>query len=193
MTFYSSVLNILAPTIKVAWHTSDLLRWREAPATSTPTVVALTPTSNADASSSTASSNTATVTAVVVGSIFAVAVVAVVALVFWRRRSRWSRLPKDDDLGANKGELSGEGTKHIELPDEGCVHESEAQERPKEVDEQRAPAELDSGWTGWEAPTLLDIDFSNFGREDANTEESTTRQYRRSSIQQTPVDMIGDR
>lgn len=56
-----------------------------------------------------------------------------------------------------------------------------------------APAELDSGWTGWEAPTLLDIDFSNFGREDANTEESTTRQYRRSSIQQTPVDMIGDR
>lgn len=190
MTFPSSVMNLYAPTIKVAWHTSDMLRWREGPATSTPTALSLQPTSSAKSGDLRPSSNTGVIAAIAVGSIAAVAMFAVIALLFWRRRSKWSKLPKDDDAGAHKVELSGEGKKHAELPDEAGLHESEAQERPKEVAEQHASAELDSGWTGWEAPTLLELDFSDFGREDANAEERTTRQECRSSIQETPVDMI---
>lgn len=189
MTFSSSVMNIFAPTIKVAWHTSDMIRWRNAPATSTPTGSVSTPTSSADTGESRPSVGSAAIAAISVGSVAAVAIIAVIALLFRRRRTKWSKLPKNDDLGAHKVELSGEGKRHAELPDEAGLHESEAQDRPKEVAEQRAPAELDSGWTGWEAPGLLDIDFSEFGRERVDVEERTALQEYESSIQQTPVEL----
>lgn len=193
MTFSSLVMNLFAPTIKVAWHTSDITHWRNASATSTPTALVPTPTSSADAGVSRSSSNTAVIAAIALGFVAAVAIVAVITLLFWRRRTKWSKLPKYGDLGAHKVYLSGEGKRHAELPDEACLHESEAQDKPKEDAEQRAPAELDSDWTGWEAPALLDIDFLNLGREQTSVEGSTTIQGCRSSTQQMSVDVVARR
>ncbi|KAF1932751.1 uncharacterized protein M421DRAFT_399172 [Didymella exigua CBS 183.55] len=193
MIFSSSVMNLFAPTIKVAWHKSDMIRWRDAPATSTPTVLVPSSTSNADTEDSRPSSNMAIIAATAVGSIAAVAIVAAIALLFWRRRTKWSRLPKNDDSSAHKVELSGEGKNHAELSDDMGLHESEAQDRPKEVAEQRAPAELDSGWNGWEAPALLDLDFSNFGTDQDVVENSPATSDCGSSVQQTPVELIARR
>jgi hypothetical protein len=133
------------------------------------------------------------IAAAVVGSIAAVAIVALIALLFWRRQSKWSKLSKEDDQVVHKFELSSEGKRHAELPDEAGLHESEAKDQPREVAEQRAPAELDSGWTGWEAPTLLDLDFSDFGREQERMENDTVPPEFRNSIQQTPVERIARR
>lgn len=71
-------------------------------------------------------SNTALIAAITVWSIAAVAIVAVIALLFWRRRTKWSKLSKDDDLVAHKVELSGEGTMHAEVRDDAGLHKSEA-------------------------------------------------------------------
>lgn len=92
-TFSSSAMNLFAPVIKVAWHTSDTIHWRNAPATSTPTALVPTPTSSANAGVSRLSSNTAVMAAIALGSVAAVAIVAVIALLFWRRRTNGASFP----------------------------------------------------------------------------------------------------
>jgi hypothetical protein len=62
--------------------------------------------------------------------------------------------------GPQKAELPGESKGHAKLTSEAEVHETGEGAGPKEVSEMHEPAELESGWTGWEAPTTADTQMS---------------------------------
>ncbi len=159
MTCDSSVMNLFVPTVKVAWDTSDDIRWKMIPATSSPTAVLSAPTSIASGDLMPNGLSRDARVGIAVGVPALITAVIVAAVLFWRRRAKrhkTSKRSEEDDIVLHKAELPGEGKRHAELADETQLHETEANDVPKEVAKQRAPAELDSNWAGWEAPALVE-------------------------------------
>jgi hypothetical protein len=196
MTFTSSVLNLFAPTIKVAWQSSDVLRWRNAPITSTPTALLSAPASTATTDLPPPGLSTGAKAGIGIGVSAAAVVIAAAAFLFWRRRTKWRKIPREEKLDTQKAELPGQGKKHVELADEAGVHETEGGDKPKEVAEMRAPAELESDWTGWEAPALLEVELSRSAPDQARLEDNDVGQdveqnvEHENSRQQTPITMV---
>jgi hypothetical protein len=125
----------------------------------------------------------------------AIIVAAVVAIVFllYRRRERKQEISqlKVDNV-YTKAELPGESKPHVELDEAAGYQEADGSGRPLEADNSNVRAELESDWTGWEAPALLEVELSREA-PDLLREEVGQEDEQRNSIQQTPVDMIARR
>jgi hypothetical protein len=91
-----------------------------------------------------------------------------------------------------KAELPGESKPYLELNQDTSFHEASGLGRPLEADHSSVRAELESDWTGWEAPALLEVELL---REALDSQHGGTgqRNGQRDSIQQTPIDMVARR
>lgn len=189
--------TLRAPTIRVAWQTSDLYRWWLAANATTSTNsfdVASTSSPTASISGSTdtptadqASPRLSTGAKAGIGTGVAVVglMIAAIVLFFSRRRNRKTQNDSEEKTDAfTKSELPGESKKQAEIAGEN-VYEAEQQQKPNEADNRNTRAELEGDWTGWEAPALLEVELSREGPDTSLTPGNRLR----NSIQQTPVEM----
>jgi hypothetical protein len=125
-------------------------------------------------------------------AIFAVIIVAVLLLLYRRRTRKQNTVQPTVDEPYMKAELPGESKPYLELDQETRFHEASGLGRPLEADHSSVRAELESDWTGWEAPALLEVELS---REALDSQHGGTGQKngQRGSIQQTPIDMVARR
>jgi hypothetical protein len=93
-----------------------------------------------------------------IASAAAITVIAVVdiCLLLYRRRAKVQKTPPPviNNL-YTKAELSGEPKPHVELDGTTGFHEAGSLGKVPEVDNLNTRAELESDWTGWEAPAPL--------------------------------------
>lgn len=82
----------------------------------------------------------------------------VAGLLIRRRRRKRSLHDASFDIG-QKAELPGEGKVLPEMSHEGAVHEAHDSSKPPEAGN-TVRAELETDWTGWEVPALLEVDLS---------------------------------
>lgn len=156
-TWFQSVQSALAPSIVVAYQSSDLSLW------ATPTSTSISDSASTSRPTETIVSPTATSTpspGVSTGAQAGIGVgVTVLALLgflaaglwFWRHKKAGARdaaAPPYD----SKAELSGDGV-HRELGGDGVVFEKSSFVKPVEVGND-SPAELDGDWRGWEVNAL---------------------------------------
>lgn len=89
-----------------------------------------------------------------------------------------------------KAELPGEGRPRMEKDGTAGIQEVDAVSKPPEVDASNGVAELETDWTGWEAPALLEVDLSRDASEAERlaANQPPQQSLMRNSIQQTPVE-----
>lgn len=206
----------IASYVAVAYESSDATLWQSpssspaltnvASTTSSPALVdTITGISSSIATSVSSSSPTAetangqsdltTGAKAGIASAATIAVVVIFVMIFflYKRRVKKQQAPQPTfGDGYTKAELPGESKPYVELDEAAGYQEADGYGRPLEADSSNIRAELESDWTGWEAPALLEVDSS---REAPNLprEEVGQRNEERNSIQQTPVDMIARR
>lgn len=149
--------------IQVAWQVEHVLGWagtRDGDGTSQVTGI---PGPDAPAPGTSATLAIGAQAGIGVGVAAAVVAVVALGLYVWRRR-RAGHQPTPEAF--DKAELSGHGKEHPELMESAALQEAggEGTGRRTEADAAHAVAELDSDWTGWEAPALLEVDMSRPGR-----------------------------
>lgn len=154
MTFDTSIMDLWAPTVKVAWDASDLIRWKMAPATSTPTTSLSEPTSAIPSDGTSSNLSRGARIGIAVGISVTVVAAMVATVLFWWRRRKGRGTSSKYDVATHKAELPGEGKRHAELADETGLHEAESEDKPNEAAHLSAPVELAGDWTGWEAPVV---------------------------------------
>lgn len=148
-TRVDSGLLAVAPSIVVAYQSSDLSLWAtpgststtSAASTSRPTETGLVPTLMPESDLSTGAK------AGIGSGVAGVVVVGCFVLGLLIRKRRKGR-NGDPSSYAGKAELSGEGV-HRELNGEGAVYEKSTFVKPVEIDNDN-PVELDGDWRGWE-------------------------------------------
>lgn len=82
----------------------------------------------------------------------------VIGAFLWRRRKRRQLVATISEGGIGKAELPGEGV-HRELGQEYAVYEKGTSDRPPEMANTER-AELETDWTGWEAPAVVEVELS---------------------------------
>ena len=185
--YYFYPYEVNAPTIQIAWQSTDLARWY-APATPTPTSSIATSSGSATPSGAAPPSGLSTGAKAGIGiGAAAAGLIAIAATVFLvlRRRRKSRSVPQDPhhDVvpGTQQVGTSDEGKRHSEIttlqgypsPAPGYQSPSPVYQSPPQayhsppqeyqgaakpetyghVAEGSDPAELESGWRGWEAPT----------------------------------------
>ncbi|KAJ8109693.1 hypothetical protein OPT61_g7276 [Boeremia exigua] len=198
----------VAHYVAVAYESSDVARWNSGLTSSvsmtssvsitpgpTPTISA--PTISASINSPISEPKTgqpslstgATAGIASAAAILAVAIIAILIFVYRRRAKKQNTVQPTADEPFMKAELPGGSKPRVELDQDNEFHEASGVGRPLEADHSNVRAELESDWTGWEAPALLEVELS---REPPNTRHRETEQNdrQRDSIQQTPVDMV---
>jgi hypothetical protein len=125
-------------------------------------------------------------------AILAVVMIATLLLLYRRRRKKQNTVQPTVDEPYMKAELPGESKPYLELDQDTSFYEASGLGRPLEADHSSVRAELESDWTGWEAPALLEVELS---REALDPQHGGTgqRNGQRDSIQQTPIDMVARR
>jgi hypothetical protein len=138
-TVSPGVLTLFAPTVLVAWQTTDVSRWNHATATSSPTAPLSLPTSEPKAGLSTGAK-----VGISVGCVVAVLVAIVAFLLFRRRKSKKRQLVAEDMPDADKkGQLSPKNSnQHAELADRVALQELSSQGQLSEADHTNVRAEL---------------------------------------------------
>lgn len=132
---------------------------------------------------------------IAVGALTIPALIAVVFLLLWRRRKRKLEATQSSQDPYRKAELPGEGIYYTEADGSVGLLEADGFHKPPEADAANTRAELESDWTGWEAPVLLGADSVSNTPDSASETSGHVRRRSgsRNSIQQTPVDMIARR
>lgn len=158
--------ELYAPTIQIAWQRTDLARWANGPATSTPTTSISEPSSTLSTSSSPAGLSTGAKAGIGVGAAAAgLLVIAIIVYLVLRRRRRARNVHQDvhHDVmpgpqqarsfqdGKRQSELTG--LQEYQTPPMQQFQQPPKSETYRHVAESHDPAELESGWRGWEAPT----------------------------------------
>jgi hypothetical protein len=122
-------------------------------------------------------------------AIVAVFIIATLLLLYRRRRKKQNTVQPTVDEPYMKAELPGESKPYLELDQDTSFYEASGLGRPLEADHSNVRAELESDWTGWEAPASLEVELS---REALDPQPGGIgqRNGQRDSIQQTPIDMV---
>jgi hypothetical protein len=204
----------VAHYVVVAFESSDVARWNPGltssePITSGPTTSGPTPAMSASTMSATTTSASASssisepeddqpslspgakIGVASAAAILAVVMIATLLLLYQRRRKKQNSAQATNDEPYIKAELPGESKPYLELDQDTSFHEASGLGRPLEADHSSVRAELESDWTGWEAPALLEVELS---REALDSQHGTGQMNgQRDSIQQTPIDMVARR
>jgi hypothetical protein len=114
-------------------------------------------------------------------------------LIFRRRRRSMKEAHPETDNAFVKAELPGVGLPRPEKDGTEGLQEADTVSKPPEADASNVVAELETDWTGWEAPALLEIELS---RDAADAERLASNQPQqrsmmRNNIQETPVESTG--
>jgi hypothetical protein len=180
----------LAYHVAVAYESSDVARWRPSsssvkitpPATTrstTNTAASTRPTANIPESTAPVIGGTKNVRSglstgakagIVSAAVIITAIVVVTCLLLFRRRGKKQEIIQPTTHEYFKAELSGEGIPHTELDGSAYVREADGFSVPPEADNSNVRAELEgasnarveleSDWTGWEAPASPKIALS---------------------------------
>ncbi|KAM3421071.1 hypothetical protein BST61_g1485 [Cercospora zeina] len=150
-TWLQTVRSALAPSIVVAYQSSDLSLWAtpestsalSAASTSRPTETLASPTTTTTSEPRPSTGARAGIGTGVTGVVI---VIFLVLGLYIRRRMKGSNDDSSSNLG--KAELSGDGV-HRELSGEGAMYEKSDVVKLVEIDNE-TPAELDGDWRGWE-------------------------------------------
>ncbi|GIZ46002.1 hypothetical protein CKM354_000914500 [Cercospora kikuchii] len=153
-TWLQTVQSALAPSIVVAYESSDLSLWATPESTSTtsaastsrPTETGILPTAAPEPGPGLSTGAKAGIGSGVAG----VVIVGFVILGLVIRKRRTGR-NGDPSSYNGKAELAGDGV-HRELTGEGAMYEKSSVVKPVEIDND-SPAELDGDWRGWEIGT----------------------------------------
>ncbi|XPS91069.1 hypothetical protein M3J09_000493 [Ascochyta lentis] len=182
----------LSPTTTSA---STLVLNSTAPATSSPSSTAATPTSSltTDKLSARPRLSTGTIVGIVIAAIVLAVALVVSTLLFYRRKSKRHKTRQSEPQEVYfKAELPGDGKPHTELDETNAMREADGYSKPPEADSSHAIVELESDWTGWEASALLEVELSRNmqGNADMRGRQPGQRSMMRNSILQTPIDMV---
>lgn len=100
-----------------------------------------------------------------IGVSVAISVLVVIAALFFLRRRRAKKIQvaksaeTSTDNNYAKAELPAESKSHTELNNDTSLYEASGLHKPAEAGD-TVRAELESDWTGWEAPALLEVELS---------------------------------
>lgn len=177
---------------RLAWQQCDLARWSSSAATSTPTSSIPEPSSRLEPSSvsSTGSSScglsTGAKASIGIGSALAgIAVTASLVCFIWLRRRKARSSHQTSAPSPDSAELPGKSKRHCELSATRVLHEitgggaSGKTEKSQQIAERPEPAELESGWAGWEAPAAAGTQSSNIQQNHCSEEEPEALQAHR--------------
>ena len=144
-----------APSISIAWERTDLARWALPTTTTIGSIQTQTISSvqTQPASSTRTGLSTSAMVGIGIGAAAGGLAVAALLLVLGRRHRRKQGQSTEVNRGYEKAELPGDIGDKSSTGQKKVLH--------VEADDIGAILELESGWTGWEAPVSTEPDTEN--------------------------------